>query len=169
MMQNYFERVAAAHDDLSFEPEVSITPKTGEAADKWNIYSHCDGLFTFYGDDGKPCLRVGLEIKTEAHKGFAGLREPRDYHLDQTTVYMACLDLPLLWILYYNKSTSNFTPPYAPWLIQFKQHRWSRLQGRIAKATALAHAQAVPAREEGFHCTWCAYGKICKPKYLNRG
>src|SRR5690606_11437879 len=94
---------------------------------------------------------------------------PESDHMEQTCLYQACLDLPLMWVLYYNKSNSNFTTPYAPWLFKFDRHKWeNELQPRFAKAHAHAQSQQLPDRTEGQHCQWCPFAWLCKPKVLSR-
>jgi hypothetical protein len=109
---------------------------------------------------------VGLEIKTESEKQFEKLREPRDYHKEQTTLYMAALNLPLMWLFYYNKSNSNITSSFPPYLFQFDRKLWDTLEMRFAKAHGMAAQNQLPARTEGMPCRWCAFSYTCQPSLL---
>jgi len=173
MLQNDLHLLAKREADLSFKDEVPISPAIGGAAEIWNIQSSCDGILQFHEGDSEttePFLRVGLEIKTESDKRFAKLVEPREDHYKQACVYMHCLDLPLMWMLYYNKSNSSYTPAKPPWLFQYNPQTWSKLERRMAEATASAYGGVLPDREESFECSWCPYAWTCGPGYLaNKG
>lgn len=180
MLQKDFERMAAWYTKnhahlgmaMSFEAELGVKPHLQEVAAAWDLSSSCDGAFTFWRWDGQQWaayLRVGLEIKSSSDSQFIGRKKPEPDHMEQTCLYQACLDLPLMWVLYYNKNNSNFTTPYAPWLFKFDRHKWERdLEMRFAKAHHHAETGQAPEKTEGMHCQWCAFGWVCKPKILNR-
>ena len=155
---------------MCFTPEVRISPAIGGPAAEWNIHSSCDGVFQFYtaySDPAMDIMRVGLEIKTASPGEFEKLNRPKDEHLEQTCLYMACLDLPLMWVLYYNKGNCNYTNSTPPWLLQFNQTLWEKqLEIRMAKASYLASANKIPNREEGKHCHWCPFAWTCAPTIL---
>lgn len=155
--------------EIYFEPEVKVHPGLGGVAQQWNIHSHCDGIFTLCAS-GQPYLRVGLEIKTKSAPMFEKLKSPDVEHQDQTCTYMATLDLPLLWLLYYNKSNSLFTHTESPWLFQFDQRLWeTKLVPRFSTATQLAQKGQLPQRQEGKPCGWCPFAHTCNPNYLRGG
>ncbi len=163
---------------VTFEDEVRIYPELGGYAAQYHIHSSMDGLFTFWYQeqqpDGtvvdKPYLRVGLEIKTASDKEYAKLKEPKEEHMEQTCLYMATLNLPLMWTLYYNKSSSFFTQSDAPWLFKYNRALWEhKLEPRIIEAYKMAQADNLPKREEGMPCGWCPFGWKCQPIYLQRG
>ena len=167
MVQNDWHRIAAKTGGwLHFQDEVPISPEFGGMAAKWGLHSSCDGVFTFLDPQSHPILRVGLEIKTESGPQFEKLKAPRDYHREQTTLYQAALDVPLMWVFYYNKSNSNITTSYAPYLYQFDPKLWEKLEARFAQAYQLAHAQQLPDRSEGMHCKWCPFSYTCQPAAL---
>ena len=57
---------------IEFEDEVKISPERQELAKRYNLQSHCDGVFKFIKRaTGEVVLRVGLEIKTEAPDGYS--------------------------------------------------------------------------------------------------
>lgn len=180
MVQSDFHRMAAWYTRnhsqhgyaLSFQDEIPIKKHLQEVAQKWDLSSSCDGAFTFWRWDGAqwvPYLRVGIEIKSASDGQFTKLQKPYPEHMEQTCMYQAVLDLPLMWVLYYNKSNSNFTTPYAPWLFKFDRHTWeNELQPRFAKAHQHAQARQLPERTEGHHCQWCPFAWTCLPKSLNR-
>lgn len=187
MIQSDFKRMATWYSQenfhhgyaLTFESELTIRKDLQEAAQAWELSSHCDGAFTFwqwrqeqhdpYEWHWTEYLRVGVEIKTSSDAQYEKRKGPEADHLEQTCLYQACLDLPLMWVLYYNKSNSNFTTPYAPWLFKFDKHRWeNELEMRFAKAHHLAETKQMPPRTEGKHCSWCPFSYVCQPQVLNR-
>lgn len=154
---------------LEFEHEVKVNPQSQYLAAKYNIHSSCDGVFTFRElEHAEVVLRIGLEIKSEAPDGYAKLNEPKEDHVDQVHIYMACLDLPLLWFFYMNKGNQNTTPSTAPWLIPFNPKVWDRLEKRAQ--SVLLHVQngVEPDREEGFHCGFCPYSYQCQPPKMQQ-
>jgi hypothetical protein len=151
---------------LQFTDEVGIKPSMGGFAGKWHVYSHTDGIFTFLDQNEQPCLRVGLEIKTKSGPEFDKLKAPDPDHVEQAHIYMKCLDLPLMWFFYYNKSNSNWTKPMAPYLITFDHKLMARLESRIASAYEFANQGKLPDRQEGMYCSWCPFAHDCDPSYL---
>jgi hypothetical protein len=170
MIQNDWHRIAlASNGRLKFDDEVKINPELGGSALLWNLHSSCDGIITFLDEHGNPILRVGLEIKTESDGQFEKLRQPREDHKEQTTLYMAALDLPLMWVLYYNKSNSNITTSFPPYLYQFDKKLWEgQLEMRFAKAQHLASIGRLPKGTEGMPCSWCPFSYDCKPSILKQ-
>lgn len=172
MIQSDWHRIAdntqGSPEEIEFEDEVRIHPGLGGYAEEWDIHSSCDGIITLH-QNNEEYLRVGLEIKTESQGQFEKLRSPRAEHLEQACIYMACLDLPLLWFLYYNKSNSNITPSVAPFLVRFNPSLWENLELRFARAHAMAEAGKLPERDQGIYCAWCSFSWHCKPKILTKG
>lgn len=149
---------------MEFEPEAKVNPSKQALAAKYKIYSSCDGVFTFRElEHGEVVLRVGLEIKSESPDGYEKLSAPKKDHVEQVHVYMACLDLPLLWFFYMNKGNQNSTPSQSPWLITFNPQVWNRLEQRAQQVLEHEAQGAYPAREEGFHCGFCPYAWHCQP------
>jgi hypothetical protein len=154
---------------MEFEPEVVVAPELQPLAYEYQLTSSCDGVFTFrWEPEGKPFLRVGLEIKTEAPDSFASLSAPKPDHIEQVTIYQACLDLPLIWFFYFNKGNQNNTPSRAPWLIPFNPEIWEKLRLRAADALHHVAMGTLPDREEGYHCTFCPYSYVCQPLCITR-
>jgi CRISPR/Cas system-associated exonuclease Cas4 (RecB family) len=185
MLQSDFKRMANWYSmenfqyghGLTFESELKVKSHLQEVAKAWDLSSSCDGAFTFWRHGQFPdgqygwmdYLRVGVEIKTSSAPSYEGRKKPEPEHMEQTCLYQATLDLPLMWVLYYNKSNSNFTTPYAPWLFKFDRHLWeSELEMRFAKAHHLAETRQMPERTEGKHCSWCPFSYLCQPKVLNK-
>jgi CRISPR/Cas system-associated exonuclease Cas4 (RecB family) len=174
MLQAEMHRMAAASNGhLYFESELKIAPHLQDVAAKWDIHSHCDGVFTFcrYSWEYQQWyayMRVGLEIKTASGPDFDKIKEPKDDHKDQTCAYQACLNAPLMWTLYYNKSNSNFTNPNAPYLFRFDAKRWATLEQRIGKAREHVHLGVLPDKQEGMPCGWCPFAWHCQPDYLKK-
>jgi len=156
---------------ITFQDEVIVSTENSATAARWDISSSCDGLFTYWywaGAQWLPYIRVGLEIKTQSDADFGKTTEPKSDHRDQIATYMQCLDIPLFWTFYYNKSNSNFTQPEAPWLMQFDAPRWAKLENRMVSAVEHVQHATLPAREEGKPCGWCPYAWHCQPNILKR-
>ncbi len=177
MVQKELHKLAAYHQAeevaqqngwyLEFEDEVVINPEKQELAAKYKIYSSCDGVFTFReSEHGEVVLRVGLEIKTENPDGYEKLKQPKKEHIEQMHVYMACLDLPIVWFFYMNKGNQNTTPSRDPWLLTFDHAIWERLEGRAREVLHHEETRTLPTREEGQHCTFCPYSWTCLPSNL---
>lgn len=152
---------------LQFEDEVKVSPKHQALAAKYKIMSSCDGIFTFRElENGDPVLRVGLEIKSENPDGYEKLQAPKKEHIEQMHIYMACLDLPLVWFFYMNKGNQNTTPSSAPWLLPFDPAVWQKLETRAQEVLSHEEAGTEPRREEGHHCSFCPYSYKCQPSSL---
>lgn len=170
MLQNDFHRMAGLSNGfMTYESEVRINPTTGPVAKEFEVHSATDGIFTFYTKTAQglePFIRVGLEIKTMSDKEFEKTTKPKKEHIDQACLYMACLDIPLMWTLYYNKSNSNIATSFEPFLFKFPERVWSQRSMKIVKSKHLAVVQDLPDRDEGRHCKWCAFSWVCQPQIL---
>lgn len=165
MLQQAWHRIAEkSQGRILFEDEVVLSPDLQQQAEEWNIHSSCDGKITLCDENLEPQVRVGLEIKTESDGQYEKLKEPRDKHREQTNLYMAVLDLPLMWTWYYNKSNSSTTDSAPPWLYQFDKKMWEeRQEMRFAKMHHMAETASLPERTEGFECGWCPFAWTCQP------
>jgi CRISPR/Cas system-associated exonuclease Cas4 (RecB family) len=170
MVQTHM-RAMASHSNrrLTFEAELGLHPDLQPLAKQWNIHSSCDGLFTFYDKDPvtwnmQEVLRVGLEIKSSKSSEFVKLKAPKPEHVEQVTVYMAVLNIPYMWLLYYDKDTQNITPSSHPWLIKFDVGLWTKLEERFASWYRLLEAGQLPEPTPGNYCSFCPYRAMsCKP------
>ena len=172
LLQDDFQRMCmGTNGRIVFDHEIRIDASTNPLAAKYEISSSCDGAFTFYNEQDRPYLRVGLEIKTMSGDEYIKAKKPKEVHITQGTLYQKFIDLPLIWYLYYNKSNSNYTPPLFPWIVPFDKNTWNRLESKAQQAHSFRAQGGLPEREEGMPCSWCAYAKTCGPKYLtmNRG
>lgn len=154
------------HPRFMFESEVRTddTPLGKQLL----ISSSCDGIITVVNNYDEPIYRIGLEIKTEAPDSFAKLNSPREKHITQAHVYMACFDLPMMWFLYFNKGNQNITPCRPPWLLAYRPAEWTRIESRIHSVFNTLEAGDFPEREEGYHCSWCPFAYVCEPKTEQR-
>jgi CRISPR/Cas system-associated exonuclease Cas4 (RecB family) len=180
MVQSDFARMSdwytREHRDqglaLSFESEVRITPEFYAVAQEWGINSGCDGVFTFWHWDGTQWvayLRVGVEIKSSSALEYEKRKGPEGKHAKQACLYQKCLDLPLMWTIYYNKSNSNYTTPTMPWLFDFDEKLWEEeLEMRFRTAYEHVRTQQMPPRNEGHHCRFCPFTHHCGPEVLKR-
>ena len=140
------ERIAKALDyTITFEHEVVVAPDKQPLALAYDIHSACDGVFCFWSRaTGELKLRVGLEIKSEAPDGYEKLKEPKEEHVRQTHLYMACLDLPLMWFFYMNKANQNNTTSTAPFLIAFNTAIWNENRRALHHRTAVRSRPTTP-------------------------
>lgn len=152
---------------LTFEPETRISPEIGGPAAEFNVQSSTDGIFTFWRD-GEAVIRILLEIKTASKDEFDKIKSPKLEHIEQGHVYMGCLDIPLIWYLYYNKSNSNFTHPLSPYLLRFSQKIWDDLEIRFIHSTHMNDIGTLPDRTESMACRWCPFSYTCSPSILNK-
>jgi CRISPR/Cas system-associated exonuclease Cas4 (RecB family) len=170
MIQSHFTNMAElSKRTLLFTDEVPISPDKQALAAKWSIHSSCDGIFTFQERDAStwnynPYIRVGLEIKSANANQFEALREPKPEHIEQVHVYMAVLDLPVTWVLYYNKNNQNITPATTPWLVRFNAKLWAKLESRFASWHEHLNAGTLPDAMPGSHCGFCPYTWTCSAK-----
>lgn len=175
LFQREFHRFAGASGGrITFQDEVPIDPFTNTMAHKWDIYSSCDGIFTYwsepYGTQPPiPVLRMGLEIKSMNPEDFKKLTSPLEEHIEQAHVYMACLDLPIMWLLYFNKSNFQHTKAEGAFLVKFNPERWKILERRFERAHEHVGEGTLPDREEGFSCKICPYQDACQPLTLRNG
>ncbi len=155
---------------LEFNDEIKVDPRLQPLAQKWDIHSHCDGIFTVRQYiNGPELIRIGLEIKSESPDGFEKLTKPKPEHVEQAHVYMACLDLPLMWFLYWNKGNQNYTPTTDQrFLIKFDPKIWAKLEQRFEVAHQFAALNQLPDREEGTLCEFCAFSHVCNPMHLQK-
>jgi len=176
MLQSDFAKLARRSGGfITFNKEVKVHET--ELAKKYDIDSSCDGIFEFWEKTGSGVaevfLRIGLEIKSKSPDEYAKMKEPEKKHIEQATLYQACLDLPLVWYVYWNKGNQNYTPMTFPWLRKFDGAIWARMEQRAKESLHAADTEKLPDREEGFHCTWCPYAWTCQPPSVkqqqNRG
>jgi CRISPR/Cas system-associated exonuclease Cas4 (RecB family) len=185
MMQDDFHRMAkrsqkrlamrlASHRaeeldaDLHFEDEVPVGPEHQPLAAHYKLYSHADGVFTFTNrTTGQVILRIGLEIKTESPDEYAKLKEPKSDHVRQAHLYMAALDLPLMWFFYMNKGNQNNTNSHAPYLVVWQPKVWAELEGRIKIVHEHVARNELPPRNETIVCEFCPWNYTCAPSSLH--
>lgn len=154
---------------MAFSKEVRIDPSLQTIAAEYDIHSSCDGVIEFRDKPyGEAVLRVGLEIKSDSAKQFEKRTGPETSHKRQTCVYMKCLDVPLLWTQYINKSNSNISPSKPPYLFTFDHDLWNVIEGETQEVIHLATINEQPPKHEGIVCEFCGYAWKCRPEYLNR-
>lgn len=158
---------------LRFEDEVACRPELQALAAHYKIYSSADGVFTFYEENpdenpqALPVLRVGLEIKTESPPEYEKLRGPKKDHVRQTHLYMAVLDLPLMWFFYTNKGNQNNTTSDHPYLIPFDSTVWAEVETQIQTVWGFVARGELPDRVETMKCEFCAWAYECKPRAVS--
>lgn len=152
---------------VDFQDEVPITPYTSQTAAQYNIHSSCDGIFTFreVQSDGTlaDVARLGLEIKSASYLEFPKITQPKPEHVRQAHLYMACLDLPACWLMYYNKGNENITETRGRFLVVFDWAAWGELEFRIHSVHESVNSGGLPEKEEGSHCQFCKYAWVCRP------
>lgn len=163
-------RLAARHAEelnciVEFQDEVPIHPKHQALSAHYQLHSSADGLFTFISKEtGEVILRIGLEIKTESPDEYAKLKEPKPEHVRQAHLYMAALDLPLMWFFYMNKGNQNNTNSESPYLMVWQPKVWAELEDRIKTIHEFAARGALPERTEGIYCEFCPWSYTCDPQ-----
>jgi len=171
MLQKEFHNWAlSSNSTISFQEELAISPALGGMAAKWDIYSHCDGRLVFRDDwDGPAVLNMLMEIKSISPLGFKDLKEPKPEHIEQTHIYMACLDVPLIWLLYWNKGNQNTTGTDNPnFLVRFSHKKWAEMEQKFERVHQAAALENLPDRSEGVTCEFCAFSHHCQPQILNK-
>jgi CRISPR/Cas system-associated exonuclease Cas4 (RecB family) len=162
------------HYYMTFEPENKILPNLPGPATDHGVDSSTDGLFTVYVGVAEPephwevVLRFLVEIKTKSKDEYDKMTKPDAPHVEQTHLYMGCLDVPITWMLYYNKSNSNYTKPISPYVFRFNEKLWSDLELRFLRSNHMATVGQLPERTEGMHCSWCPFSYTCQPPILAR-
>lgn len=168
MLQRDFHRMCARTGGaVTFQDEIKVD-KTPVAA-SLDIHSSCDGAFTYLETQGgAPLLRVATEIKSASCDEWKNLKEPKPDHIEQATLYQKCLNIPLIWFIYYNKGTQAITPSKYPWLRPFDHDVWAKLEVKIHDRFRNRDEGSLPPRQEGIGCEFCPYSWTCNPKYLSK-
>lgn len=142
------------------------------------IVGNCDGVVKL-----KPKVAFGIEIKSINQKGYSTVctSGPKPDHKVQANVYAACLKLPNMEILYYNKNdkveeekkTAIKDPDIVPTVsyrlalrsfrVPFDRTLWSVTKNKMEMVKSCAKKGSPPAREESWVCLNCKYQKICGP------
>lgn len=156
-LQGYLRTIAEKLDAEAFVDEAEFNEKNSPVASSYDIESTTDGIWTITVPDLE--LRYGLEIKSMKDELFKKLNGPERYHVVQCMVYMACLDLPFMVALYYNKNDSSM----AEFVVEFDDNIWNAIADKINYVRRCAVDEEEPEREVGFHCRTCRYKYICKP------
>jgi CRISPR/Cas system-associated exonuclease Cas4 (RecB family) len=163
-LQMYMHHYAKKHKKTDkFQDEVGISPENNAMADSYDISAHMDGLWEFT----TPTIhaRAGLEIKSINDEGFKATKGAHQEHIIQGTVYQACLDLPLMVFLYYNKNDSSL----AEYVQVFDEDRWNSIKEKLDYVRGCAMKGTEPPQEITFGCRNCKYAAVCKPPKMGRG
>ena len=157
-LQGYLHKIAAATNGAEvFVDEANMNASNSKMADELEIESTTDGIWEIKMPALK--LRFGLEIKSMKAELFKGLNKAHNETVVQSHVYMGCLDLPAMTILYYNKNDSTM----AEFCIPFDQKIWDAIVKKIKFIRKHAIDEEPPPREIGYHCKQCRYHYLCKP------
>ena len=146
-----------------FQDEVKISPENNSVADRYDISADMDGLYEFT----TPIVhaKAGLEIKSINDDGFKATKGAHQKHIIQGTVDQACLDLPIMIFLYYNKYDSSI----AEYVQVFDEDRWRGISQKLDYVRECALRGEEPPQEVTFGCRNCKYAKTCKPPNAKRG
>lgn len=156
-LQGYMARIVADLKTEDFTAEASFDQNSSELANQYEIVSTTDGIWVINLPELK--LRFGVEIKSMKSELFMKLSAPSMENVVQSTIYMACLDLPLMVILYYNKNDSNMLE----FPLAFDPKIWEAVTKKIDFVREHAVNEEPPPREDGYHCKTCRYQHVCKP------
>ena len=171
MLQEEFKQLSYSPEHFTrFTEEVKISPTLQKVAAKWEIHSSCDGVFEIgEKSTGTLLLRAGVEIKSMNPDEFSKLTKPKPEHIEQAHVYMACLDLPMMWFLYFNKGNQNYTKSNDHrFIVPFNPKLWAELEARFEIAHNNAYLKQLPDKEESMLCQFCPFSYTCQPESLNR-
>lgn len=154
---------------FEFEDEVKVAPHLQPLAALYDLHSAADGIFTFRKRATREiALRIGLEIKSAAPDGYEKLKEPKPEHVRQGHLYMACLDLPLMWFFYMNKGNQNNTKSQGPFLAVWQPRIWAELEDRFKIIIDHAERGELPERTETVVCEFCPWRYTCQPTNMMR-
>jgi CRISPR/Cas system-associated exonuclease Cas4 (RecB family) len=154
-IQEYLHEVAKlAGASFKFADEVRFKVSNNKFADKYDIESTADGVVEVKTSSS---IRFGLEIKSIKSELFSKLSSPKPEHIIQSHVYMRCLDLPLMVILYYNKNDSSVLE----FPIVFDYKIWKAIADKIDYVRKCAIEKKAPGKEPHFFCKECKYYHIC--------
>lgn len=157
-LQDYLHAISERTGGVeTFVEEAEFNEGNSDVASSYDIESTTDGIWTVKVPELE--LTFGLEIKSMKDELFKKLNGPEPYHVVQCHVYMACLDLPFMAVLYYNKNDSTM----AEFVVQFDDDIWNAITDKINFVRKCAVDEKEPEREVGFHCRTCRYAHICKP------
>lgn len=161
MMQYYLVTHSLYHD-WSYVDEASFNPENSLEANRLRVRGSADGLGTrrivAHLD---LTMKIIFEFKSISSSGYRKLgNKPLTPHLQQTHMYMRCLDAPVCCVIYINKDDSNMTGFTYP----FDQQVWEPLEKRIVNIAARADRLDDPAKNESaWHCLECGYYEECGP------
>lgn len=121
---------------------------------------------------GKP-IRFGVEIKSANQSNFKKWKEgPSESHRVQATIYMVCLDLDFMHIVYYNKNDElEKKRELMAHMLPMKEFRidrdpgiWKMVENKMEAVKQAAKSGTPPTREISWLCHYCAYFGTCKPQ-----
>lgn len=168
VQENFHKWARATGHMIQFIDEVPIKPSLQKLATLWEVHSACDGIFSLRDPETNyEIMRVLIEIKSISKAQFDALKGPKPEHIEQAHLYMACLDVPFVWFIYWCKDNQNWTDSRHPdYLIPFNPEIWHVLEQRMAAAHQHKALGTLPDREEGTACDFCAFKETCRPDYL---
>lgn len=157
-LQGYLKRIAEWSEGAEvFVKEAMFNEDNSAVAKKYEIESTTDGIWEIKIPDLN--IRFGIEIKSMKTELFKTLNAPKPETVVQAMIYMACLDLPLVTIIYYNKNDSVMME----FPMTFDQKVWDAVVDKINYVREAAVDEKPPKQEVGFHCKRCRYYHVCKP------
>lgn len=171
LQEQFYKMERRSGQTIEFRPEVEISPDKPEQflAQKWNIHSHCDGVFTVREKSGGDVIfRCIIEIKSASPAEYEKLKGPKPEHIEQAHVYMACLDIPMVWFIYYNKGNQNYTGSDSNFFQTFNMDIWEGLEERFQKYHEYSSQGVLPPKTETMLCELCPWSWTCQPDYLSR-
>lgn len=143
-----------------YKAEVAIGET--ELAKSLMIEGHADADNIIVIDDipGAPIFEVGVvhEYKTINNAGFDGLKgKPKPGHVQQATIYSACLDRPVVVYLYFNKDNSNLQD----FPIAYQPEVWEKMSQKVLAVKNAIETGTPPPGSVGYDCSQCAYVYQC--------
>ena len=150
------EHANRTNGEEEFEDEADINPDTNTVADQLDISAHVDGIYQIHVPAE---IQFGLEIKSINDAGYKKTSGIHPEHSIQGTVYQACLDLPVMLFLYYNKNDSSM----AEFVQTFDKFKWAAIEAKLNMVREHALSNTEPPQESSYACHNCKYKKVCNP------
>lgn len=160
-LQYYVHTYSMQHGWV-YNSHPKIDPAIQPVASKYSIGGTGDGegVIAIDGELVASCL---YEFKTIRENAYHRVVDPRKSHkgyILQMHAYMACLDLPLGWLVFINKNVSLIKA----FPIFFDNEIWKGVTDRLSKIQMLVEERKKPEKSSvAYTCRECKYLEVCDP------
>lgn len=141
-------------DELSESFGEAFQREVPAVMELYDIYGHADGVIDL------PEMKAGIEIKSINKENFNRLAGVQKNHKRQGTIYQACLKLPTMVYIYYNKNDDEVRI----YTDVFDVDLWNETLELIQEIrTIVVEGDLPPPQTDNrFLCKECSYDYICK-------